>query len=497
MTQLEPAGIDRARGTRRAGFVVELRRLLARDRVTPLVLVISSVWSSVFVAVAVSRHETIRSHRFDLGNMVQAVWSTAHGRPLEITIASGEQMSRLGIHVDPILALFAPLWWLFPTPLLLVVVQGIALALGALPVAWLARRHLESSVAAVFLAAAYLLYLPIAWNAVNDFHPITLAIPLLLFAIWFLDGDRLLPFAACAALALLSNELIGLGVGALGVWYALARKRRGAGAAIAVAGPLWTAICLKMIVPAFSGGHSSVFYSRFTQVGGSPAGVVEKSFTHPGTIASAIFTPQEFVYVFYLGMPLLLFFVWSPSMLAVAVPQLAINALAVNQSARLFEYQYVAGVVPFVFVATVLGMQRFPRQRRPYGAAVALVSVTAFFVLLYPQPGLEPFVYAAKDSPAHLRAIRSAIAEVPAGVPVSTTNRIGGQMSGRRYIFSFPVRDRAEWVVVDQRDPWLAIAGEGDSPVLLQRSVALMRTDRRFHTVSSEDGVLVFRRVSR
>ena len=56
--------------------------------------------------------------RFDLGNMVQAVYNTAHGHFLEIT--TGElkprQMSRLGSHVDPILALFALPWLVWPSP---------------------------------------------------------------------------------------------------------------------------------------------------------------------------------------------------------------------------------------------------------------------------------------------------------------------------------------------------------------------------------------------
>ena len=48
--------------------------------------------------------------------MVQAVWSTAHGHPLQVTNLRGDQVSRLGAHVDPILVVFAPLWWLWPSP---------------------------------------------------------------------------------------------------------------------------------------------------------------------------------------------------------------------------------------------------------------------------------------------------------------------------------------------------------------------------------------------
>ena len=76
--------------------------------------------------------------------MVQTVWNTAHGHFLQMTSGDGVQISRLAAHFDPILAAFAPLWWIWPSPEMLLVVQAIAVALGALPVFWLARKHLGS-----------------------------------------------------------------------------------------------------------------------------------------------------------------------------------------------------------------------------------------------------------------------------------------------------------------------------------------------------------------
>ena len=71
-------------------------------------------------------------------------------------------------------------------------------------------------------ALVYLLYPPTQWLVVDDFHPVAFATPLLLAAIWFLDEDRLLPFAARArARACLTKEQIGLVVAMLGLWYAL------------------------------------------------------------------------------------------------------------------------------------------------------------------------------------------------------------------------------------------------------------------------------------
>ena len=105
----------------------------------------------------------------------------------------------------------------------------------------------------------YLAYPWLAVTAVASIHPVTFAIPLFLFCIWFLDSNRLLPFAICAALAMSTGELMGLPVVGLGIWFALARGRRVAGAAIALGGAAWTLGAVYVIVGAFS-GEDSIFY---------------------------------------------------------------------------------------------------------------------------------------------------------------------------------------------------------------------------------------------
>ena len=94
-----------------------------RSLASPRVLLWAAIaaYAGGYGALSLLRHRAFSTGRFDLGNMVQAVWSTAHGRPLEATTLTGEQFTRLGAHFDPILVLFAPLWWLWPHPGLLLV----------------------------------------------------------------------------------------------------------------------------------------------------------------------------------------------------------------------------------------------------------------------------------------------------------------------------------------------------------------------------------------
>src|SRR4051812_23473803 len=84
-----------------------------------------AAYAVLFAVAAVLHYEVFEMARFDLGNMVQAIWNTLHGHVLETTL-DGHQHNRLGYHVDPFLVLLAPLAWLSSMPQILLALQAIA-----------------------------------------------------------------------------------------------------------------------------------------------------------------------------------------------------------------------------------------------------------------------------------------------------------------------------------------------------------------------------------
>jgi uncharacterized membrane protein len=458
-----------------------------------------AVWTiGVFVKVR-SEYEQYQLGRFDLGDMVQAVWSTLEGRPLENTMTAGEQASRLAGHVDPILLLLTPLWLAVPHPLTLAAAQIAALALGALPVFWLGRRHLSSDTAATLLAVAYLAYPWLAWTALDAMHPVTLAIPLLLYCVWFLDSDRLVPFVVCAALALACGELIGLAIAALGVWYALARGRRRAGFSIAGAGFLYTLVALFLVVPAFAEAGTP-YFGFYERVGGSAGGVLRTAVTDPTVILSELFAGNVFLFVLALAAPLAGLFVLSP-LSAVALPTLAVYALADGSGPLDPRQHYLAAIVPFLLAGTVLGVSKLrPKDHAPVAAMIVVVScgLWAMFGPWDGAPAASSLWYQSDISARHVAALDRAVALVPDEVPVSTSNRVGGHLAEREHLYMFPILRDAEWIVLDTHDLWLP---DEKLPVLAERTpehvaglARRMLRDPGWTLVLEEDGVYVFRR---
>src|SRR5438105_12387296 len=129
----------------------------------------AAIWVAEFSYLAGSRHDAFESNAFDLGYVTQTLWNTAHGRPFVFTTVDGVPFSPegalnvdllrhphslLAFHVEPILLLVTPVFALWPDPRLLLVLQAIVLAIGAIGIAAFAHRRMASQVAAVVFGLA-------------------------------------------------------------------------------------------------------------------------------------------------------------------------------------------------------------------------------------------------------------------------------------------------------------------------------------------------------
>jgi uncharacterized membrane protein len=456
----------------------------------------AAAFGAGYAALSVLRYRAFATGRFDLGNMVQAVWWTAHGHPLRMTNLHGEQISRLAAHVDPLLAVFGPLWWIWPSPNLLLVAQALAVAAGAFPVYWLAHKHLGSSRAGLGFALVYLLYPATGWLTLNEFHPVALATPLLLFAFWFLDNDRLVAFALCAVPAAASKEEIGLVIAGFGLWYVLARGRTAAGLAIAVLGFAWSAIAIAVVIPHFHTAGESDFYGRYSEVGGSAGGIVKTTFTHPGRIVHAAFSARDLRYLLELVLPLAGLCLLAPLVLIAALPELAVNLLSATPTQTSIHFHYTAGLIPPLVAAAVLGAKRLSR----WTLAVAMVAVVAALVGNYRLgpvsgwrhvPGGSTFQATAARVTEHDRIAARALKLIPQSAVVSATNTLGSHLSARRRVLSFPYIQDAAWIAADETQPGYA---DRYAPLPTALALAALRRNPDWRLVFEDDGVLLFNR---
>lgn len=442
-------------------------------------------YAALFVFAAVLNYMVFRTGRIDLGNMVQAVWNTLHGHFMEATSPAGTQVDRLGFHVDPFLLVFVPLFWIRSSPLFLPVVQALAVASAALPVFWLARKQLQSSRAGAHFAFAYLLYPATQFNtftSTSSFHSVAMAVPLVLYAVWFLDEDRLVAFSVVALVAFTTKEEIPLAVGCLGIWYAVRKGRRQFGLSVFAIGLAVTLFDFLWLIPHFSGSGGDPFVSRYGSVGGSPQGMAHKVATDPLAFVHTVATAHKALYLALLLVPFLGLWLLEPLLLLGAAPDLAINLLSNHKDQTWISYHWTAGIVPFVVAASIFGASRLKRDGAQLSLGVlAVVGVTALYSPLY----VLGYDVQALGSPL-VSAQKHAVGLIPAGVPVSASIWLDGHLAQRRYSYTFPEVRRARWIVVDINDP-----NYGDRIPIFKRAVRRYEHDKAWRVVFSSHGITV------
>jgi uncharacterized membrane protein len=483
-----------------------LARLVVRRamRVRPgqVVCAATAVSAGAWAAVAVIRESRFLDKRQDLGNYTQAVWNTAHGHFLQVTEAGGLEVSRLGIHVDPIIIAFVPLWRLWPSPLLLLTLQAVAVSLGAIPLFWLGRKHLRREWDAALLAVAYLLSPTITWNVVTDFHSVALAVPLLFFAIWYLDEDRLVAFAATAGGAALCQEQIGLIIGCLGLWYAWQRRRWAAGLAIAAGGFAISAVDFFVVLRHFSGG--SPYAARF---GGSPGAILRDLFTHPFRLTNHLKAYD--LLVLLVALPVIGFCFGSTILLA-ASPQIALLLL----SRRLGDLNWVGlnalVLIPFVYAATAYTLARSAKRTRrnePNLVAGQVLAASLGVAIIFGPFGINSGQLFRRPH-SSVVAQQGALKLVPRDARVSATNHLALPLAGRRYLYVFPVLKKADWAIVDSRDASLPdlsqvhhrtgiSVGISDlywQPKLMRRELRFLKRSPAWLLVYHQRNIYVFKR---
>ncbi len=456
----------------------------------------------VFTYLAWRRQDAFEMGRFDLGNMSQAVWSTAHGRFLEFTYIAGNQTTRLAIHVDPILVAFAPLYWVWSNPKILLLVQAGAVAAGAFPVYWIAREELRkigSDYLPAVAAFVYLLYPPLQYAVLDEFHPVTLAAPLLLFAIWYLRERRYFAAAVFLVLAALTKEEIALLVAALGIYTAVVWKDLKVGTVIAAAGIAWFAVATQVVMPHFNDGDQSLLMQRYEEVGGSIGGMLKTLFTDPVKLLNVAFSNSSAGYLPLLLAPLLALPLLAPAAFLVMSPELAANLLSSQEAQSSIHFHYVAPLVPFLIWSAILGVKRLAGVSVGLARALPvamLVGVLASGWLMGPLPVWSELPLGSQykaDSyrpDAHDKVIRRALKLVPEHASISATNQLGAHLSERERVFTFPTVDNADYVVVDEVNPSYGDArGTSDQAA----AVVSLREDPRYKLIFSDDGVLIFK----
>jgi uncharacterized membrane protein len=446
-------------------------------------------------AFEVQQYHRFRLGGYDLVIFDQAVRNYAHGDlPVSMfkNVHDAAQVSPdytapfsvLGDHFSPILALLAPLYWIWNNPQVLLLAQAALFGL-AVPSVWVyARRALvriagprRAVIAAYLVSAAFGLSWTLQEATQAGFHEVAFFVPLSAVAIERYQAGRLRQ-SVCWALALLFvKEDGGYVVAAYGLLLLVTRRINGTpldaaalrryritGAALAVFGLVFAMAVLHLWIPAFGGRVG--FYWYYGQLGPDMPGALKTLVTDPGYAYQVATQPGIKVHTLYfLFWPYLFLSLASPICL-LAAPLLAERLFSDKPEHWGLDQHYNAFLAAILVAAAVDGLMRLVcgasripvltrrtawlRRGKPW-LAVGWSSLVFVFavVITHSFPARSVFNADQWASDPLTTAQAAATAVIPSGVCVEADDNIAPHLSSRDQVILLDQVPRGcPWVVL-------------------------------------------------
>lgn len=413
----------------------------------------STLYAVYFSYFTIQKHNNFFTGRFDLGNMDQTVWNSLHGNFFLFTNPdSTHTISRLAFHADVILVLLAPFYLIWSDPRMLLIVQSVVVASGAIFLYALSQEVVRNRNISLVIAISFLLNPFVQWMNSYDFHAVVMAMSFFIAAFYFLTKKNWILFCTFLILAALTKENIYLITALIGVYLMVKRLNVKLGVVITVVSISVFLLIMKKIIPDIRGqDHFAVqFLSDF---GDSTTEIMRNIVLHPSKTFSLLYKNNALGYAASLLLPVGFLSIFSPVYLLFAGPDFLKNALSSNPGFRQVYYQYNAEIIPFIYISTIYGV-KWLLSKKSIILSPLLVGIIVICAI-YAQwtsgvlPGAKRAQIQIFNQPTpYATQIRGYLSTISENKKVAATNNIGAHLSQREYIFVIPQgMDAADYII--------------------------------------------------
>lgn len=343
-------------------------------RIPLTVWLLMAVYVVVFTAMNWQLYRALLLPHGDSAMYEEHLWNFSHAKGFRSYLDQG---LFLGEHVQVVHLLLLPLYLLWPSHLLLEFCQSAILAVGAIPVFWLARRHAGSAFAGYCLAAAYLLYFPMQFLDIaidlKTFRPNAFGVTTVLFALDQFERRNYKSMIAWLLITLSAQEDWAIVLACLGAWIAIKPwlSTRGTadspqfeirnpksellfGVGLALFNFCYLVLATRVVILWFRDWKEIHYAGYFSKFGKSLTEVVWNMATNPALLYQELFTSQTVVYILAVLLPLGFLPLLSPGRLLVGLPVFV--TLCLNEVARDPRHHFHAPIVPIIFWAAAAGL---------------------------------------------------------------------------------------------------------------------------------------------
>ncbi len=430
-------------------------------------------FACIYCSISIYNHYNFRTFAYDLGIKNQVLWDYAHGRMNYNTLLPElhGQVNVLANHFEPVLFLFAPLYYVFGSYTLLIVQIFFILFGGYGLYKYIAEISGDRLFAALGMAMFYAMWG--VFGALSfDFHTNVIGAVMVPWLFYAIQRKKHWIWITCLIFILLCKENIALwmvfvGIGIFFHWRK-DKNRRQIGLFTTLISAVYFVAVMKYAMPFFADGKLAYLHFKYSALGSNWTEALQTVFTKPGYTIRLLFENhveggnvdfndgakmQLHSFVFLSGGVFLLL---RPQFLIMLIPIYAQKMFSDDPVKWSIFQQYSIEFVPIIVLATFCFINKAQNPVTKILAGVLLFlgafdATKEFSGLWKPSPyGTELTNFYQKSHYKReipVKEMRELIKALPPKVPVSANFYIIPHIADRRWIYQFPETVNADYIL--------------------------------------------------
>lgn len=347
----------------------------------------------LMVRINFFRYDDFGQGKFDLGNMTQMAWYSLRGKFMYLTDYFGSNVPRWSMsHVDPILVLFLPIFYLIPHPLTLVFSQNLLIILGAFLIYEIAKLKTKNEVFSVLIALAYLSFPALGFLlSLTGYHGVSPAIFFFLFFVYYYEkilsrgtGFRVKDYLILIILMIITmsgKEQIPLYFFVFGFYIFISSSYKKFASFTILFSLTWFVVCFLVVIPTYASYRinsfehfvtemginkndvpnvysSNYFLQRYSEFGDSYFEIVKNMALDPIKTASVFLNGDKLNNIIYTFGPVGFLSFLHPLIILVAFPDLLINYSTTQGgigTSEIYNHR-ISMIIPVIFISICYGV---------------------------------------------------------------------------------------------------------------------------------------------
>ena len=444
------------------GIFPDVEVKLLKGRNLYLIVTVLAVFMTALTAfVSIARHLCYSSSTFDLGIFAQMYEYMSYDLTQNTTLERNELLSHFAVHFSPVYYLLLPFYALFPSVEFLLTAQAAICFSGVIPLVLLCRRWKHSETVTLALSIVFLIFPAFSGGLFYDFHENAFLVPLLLWALYFLEKNSTPGIAVCAVLILCVKEDAGLYVIFMALYALFNKSIKWYNSVMLLIMGITGFIGITSLVDAIGEGIKVSRYNIFlTGDQDSLTDVVINVVKNPFFFFTKLLNEEKLLFLLQMLLPLMFLPLRTRKLSDwMLVAPLVIVHLASDYAYQAdIHYQYVFGTgVLLVFLCAK--NLRYCKEKTKTAAAAALAGIV---ILTGSMGGKYEFIGALWKNHSEITATDRTLAQIPDDAVVFSTTYFTPHLARCRELYMYPViygidtSIQPDYVVLDHRSGLLA-----------------------------------------